>query len=57
MKVCTASFVSVFMYMARGAIAVAAPLEWIRTRVDYIESCVIDFPMAIIALARYSGWI
>lgn len=56
-KVCTAPLVSMFMYMARGAIAVAAPLEWIRTRVDYIESCVVDFPIAIIALARYSGWI
>jgi hypothetical protein len=55
--ICTAPAISVLMLAVDGTIKAAAPLEIIRTRVDYIESLVIDFPMALVAFARYSGWI
>jgi hypothetical protein len=36
-------------------IAFAVPLQILRTPVDYVESIFVDFPIAILALARYLG--
>ena len=36
-------------------ISFAAPLQILRTPVDYVESIFVDFPIAILALARYLG--
>ncbi|MCK4481807.1 hypothetical protein KAU55_01170 [Candidatus Bathyarchaeota archaeon] len=46
---------SVIMLTTNGMIALAAPLQVVRTPVDYIESVFIDFPIAILALLRYLG--
>jgi hypothetical protein len=56
-NVCTAPILSALMLGTDGMIKLASPLELLRTGVDYIESFVIDFPMALVAWARYSGWI
>jgi len=55
-NLCTAPWVSAFMLATQGMIAAATPLEIIKSPVDYIESIVIDFPMAILAFTRYMGW-
>jgi hypothetical protein len=46
---------SAMMLTTNGMIALAAPLQVVRTPVDYIESVFIDFPIAILALLRYLG--
>ncbi len=48
---------SAMMLTMHGIIALAAPLKVMRTPVDYFESFVVDFPIAILALLRYGGWI
>jgi hypothetical protein len=56
-NVCTAPMISAWMLGVNGLIKYVAPLEIVRTWVDYVESLILDFPMAVIAWARYSGWI
>jgi hypothetical protein len=56
-NICTAPWMSACMLMANGAMVAAAPLEIVRTGIEYIESCIIDFPIAIFAFARFMGWI
>jgi len=34
----------------------AAPLQVVRTPVDYVESIFVDFPIGIAALDRFLGW-
>jgi hypothetical protein len=46
---------SAIMLTTNGMIALTAPLQVVRTPVDYIESAFIDFPIAILALLRYLG--
>ncbi|MDH5482273.1 MAG: hypothetical protein OEY22_05280 [Candidatus Bathyarchaeota archaeon] len=43
------------MLTTNGMIPLAAPLQIIRTPVDYVESVFVDFPIAILALLRYLG--
>ncbi|MDH7564523.1 MAG: hypothetical protein QHH24_06585, partial [Candidatus Bathyarchaeota archaeon] len=46
---------SAFTLATRGIITLMAPLEIIRTPVDYIESFVIELPIAILAWIKYIG--
>jgi hypothetical protein len=44
---------SAIMLTTNRMIAFAAPLQIVRTPVDYIESFFVDFPIAVFALVRY----
>jgi hypothetical protein len=46
---------SAIMLTTSGMITYIAPLEVVRTPVDYFESCVVDFPIAAFALLRFLG--
>jgi hypothetical protein len=48
---------SVIMLTTSKMIAFVSPFKIIRTPVDYVESFIVDFPIAIFALLRYIGWI
>jgi uncharacterized membrane protein YdjX (TVP38/TMEM64 family) len=46
---------SVITSTTANMIALAAPFRIARTAVDYVESFLIDFPIAVLALLRYFG--
>jgi len=50
-----APVLSAVMFTTSTMIAIAAPFQAVRTAVDYVESVVIDFPIAILALLKYLG--
>jgi hypothetical protein len=47
--------ISAIMLATTNMIALAAPFRIVRTPVDYVESFLVDFPIAILALLRYLG--
>jgi len=47
--------ISAIMLTTTNMIALATPFRIVRTAVDYVESFIIDFPIAILALLRYLG--
>jgi hypothetical protein len=49
--------ISAIMLTTTNMIALAAPFRIVRTGVDYVESVLVDFPIAILALLRYLGMI
>jgi hypothetical protein len=55
MNIVATPVLSAFMLAMRGMITSMAPMEVLRTPVDYVESFVLDLPIAVSAWAKYTG--